>query len=97
MIKRSPKSNELYAILLERGYPREVCELITENLNTDFTAQRMISYLRYFFQPRLEDLADEMISILNDRELIAEKHEYFRTNAQWNSFLNDGLESDDII
>lgn len=28
-------------MMLDRGYPVEFCEVITQNLNTDFTAGRM--------------------------------------------------------
>ena len=91
MNSRSPKSMELYARLREGGFPAPVCELICSRLNTDYTAQRMLGYLNYFPSPRLEDLADEMVAILNDRSLIAEKHEYFRTNSEWNMYLNYGF------
>ena len=90
-MQRSQKSLELYMLLKERGYPQELCDLITSKLNTDYTAGRMIGYLSYFQSPRIEDLADEMLAILEDRKLIADKHEYFRANAAWNGFLNYGF------
>ena len=31
--------------LVERGYNEELCDVISKNLNTDFTAARMIGYL----------------------------------------------------
>lgn len=42
MKPRTAKSMELYDILLRRGYPEPFCDEITKNLNTDWTAQRMI-------------------------------------------------------
>lgn len=42
MKEKSRVSSQLYEIMLQRGYPEEFCDLITQNLNTDFTAQRMI-------------------------------------------------------
>ena len=45
MKPKSPKSVELYNLMLQRGYREEFCDLVTKNLNTDFTAQRMIGYL----------------------------------------------------
>ena len=45
---RTEKSMELYDIMLKRGYPAEFCEQITLNLNTDWTAQRMIGYLSHY-------------------------------------------------
>ena len=35
-------------MMLDRGYPVEFCEVITQNLNTDFTAGRMIGYLSHY-------------------------------------------------
>ena len=47
MKPRSEKSMKLYHILLDRGYPEPFCEQVTRNLNTDFTAGRMIGYLAH--------------------------------------------------
>ena len=35
MKPKSPKSIELYHILIKKGYPEEFCDQITRNLNTD--------------------------------------------------------------
>ena len=42
MKSRTQKSMELYNTLLNRGFPQEFCEQISLNLNTDWTAQRML-------------------------------------------------------
>ena len=39
MKPKSPKSLELYDIMIKRGYPAEFCDQITKNLNTDWTAR----------------------------------------------------------
>ena len=39
---------QLYKMLLSRGYPESFCDLVTKNLNTDFTASRMIGYLCHY-------------------------------------------------
>ena len=38
MKPRTAKSMELYDVMLKRGYPKEFCEQITLNLNTDWIA-----------------------------------------------------------
>ena len=48
MKPKSPKSLELYDIMIKRGYPAEFCDQITKNLNTDWTAGRMIGYLSHY-------------------------------------------------
>ena len=65
----SERTDELYRLLLDRGYPKEFCaEIAYKNMNTDYTATRMIGYLYRVTNPRLEDLVDEMLAILSDRD-----------------------------
>lgn len=52
----------------------------------------MIGYLYRYDKPSLEDVADEMLAILEDRNRIMEKKELERVNAAWNEFLNTGFE-----
>ena len=70
----SERTDELYRLLLDRGYPKEFCaEIAYKNMNTDYTATRMIGYLYRVTNPRLEDLVDEMLAILSDRDEIMRK------------------------
>ena len=40
----SERTEELYRLLAERGYPEELCaEIAYKHMNTDYTATRMIS------------------------------------------------------
>ena len=94
MKQRTEVSMQLYKLMLERGYPEEFCDIITKNLNTDFTAQRMIGYLYHYDHPPVEEIADEMISILSDRNQIMEKNELEEVNARWNDFLMNGFNED---
>ena len=94
MKQRTEVSMQLYKLMLERGYPEEFCDIITKNLNTDFTAQRMIGYLYHYDHPPVEEIADEMISILSDRNRIMEKKELEEVNARWNDFLKNGFNED---
>lgn len=94
MKPKSEVSMQLYKLMLERGYPEEFCDIITKNLNTDFTAQRMIGYLYHYDHPPVEEIADEMISILSDRNQIMEKKELEEVNARWNDFLMNGFNED---
>ena len=59
MKPRTELSMQLYQMLLDRGYPENLCELITRNLNTDYTATRMIGYLsHYSYLPEVEVVDD---------------------------------------
>lgn len=92
MKPKSELSQKLYQVLLRRGYPAEFADLITRNLNTDFTAKRMLGYLRQYpgdLSP--EELADEMLAILSDRARIMEKKNMETNNARWNLYMMQGF------
>jgi hypothetical protein len=91
MKPKSEKSIELYNMLLGRGYPEPFCDEVTKNLNTDWTAQRMMGYLSQYEKPPLEELVDEMLAILSDRNRIMQKKELESSNARWNEYLNNGF------
>ena len=86
------RTDELYKVLLTKGYPKELCaEIAYKNLNTDYTATRMLGYLYRYTEPRLEDVIDEMIAILSDREEIIKKKEMEQAQAVINEIYRNGL------
>ena len=91
MKPRSSQSMQLYKMLLSRGYPESFCDLVTKNLNTDFTASRMIGYLCHYSDLPPEEIADEMLAILSDREAIIRKKELEHAQATINSVYREGL------
>ncbi|MCD8104245.1 MAG: hypothetical protein LUF35_04410 [Lachnospiraceae bacterium] len=88
MKPKSELSQELYQIMLERGYQERFCDLITQNLNTDFTAQRMIFYLSHYSELPEGEIVDEMLAILGDRNRIMQKKQLEHSNAVYNEYLN---------
>ena len=88
----SERTNELYKVLLDRGYPKEFCaEIAFKNMNTDYTATRMLGYLYRVSDPRIEDLVDEMLAILSDRDAIIQKKELEHAQAVINEIYRNGL------
>ena len=88
----SERTDELYKVLLDRGYPKEFCAEITyKNMNTDYTATRMLGYLYRVSNPRIEDLVDEMLAILSDRDAIIQKKEMEHAQAVINEIYRNGL------
>ena len=86
------RTDELYKVLLTKGYPKELCaEIAYKNLNTDYTATRMLGYLYRYTEPRLEDVIDEMIAILSDREEIIKKKKMEQSQAVINEIYRNGL------
>ena len=92
MKEKSEISMQLYQMMLDRGYPENLCELITRNLNTDYTATRMIAYLsHYSYLPEVE-MVDEMLAILSDRNEIIRKKESEKAQAAINDVYRFGLD-----
>ena len=88
----SDRTDELYRALLEKGYPKEFCaELAYKNLNTDYTATRMLGYLYRMTNPRIEDVVDEMLAILSDRDAIMKKKESEYAQAAISEIYRNGL------
>ena len=88
----SEKTAELYRLLLSKGYPEELCrEIAYKHMNTDYTATRMMGYLYRVSDPRIEDLVDEMLAILSEREEIIRKKEMERAQAVMNDVYRNGL------
>ena len=88
----SERTDELYKILLSKGYPKELCaEIAYKNMNTDYTATRMLGYLYRISNPRIEDLIDEMLAILSDRNAIIQKKELEQAQIVINDVYQNGL------
>lgn len=91
MKQRTELSMQLYQLMVEKGYPEELCELVTQNLNTHYTASRMIGYLsHYSYLPDLE-VVDEMLAILSDRDAFKKKKEAEKANAAISELYRFGL------
>lgn len=91
MKPRTEESMRLYKMMLDKGYPEDFCDIVTKNLNTDWTAKRMMGYLSHYNKLPLEEVADEMLSILSDRNRIMQKKDMEEVNSKWNDFLNNGF------
>ena len=88
------RTDELYRALQEKGYPDEFCkEIAYKQMNTDYTATRMLGYLYRISNPRPEDVVDEMLAILSDRNAIIQKKEMEHAQATMNRVYRDGLDN----
>lgn len=86
------RTEELYKVLVSKGYEEGLCrEIAYKNMNTDYTATRMLGYLYRMTQPRVEDLVDEMLAILSDRDQIIRKKEMEQAQAVINEIYRNGL------
>ena len=73
-------------------YPEDFCrEIAYRQMNTDYTATRMLGYLYRISSPRPEDVVDEMLAILSDRNAIIQKKELEHAQATINKVYREGL------
>ena len=89
---RSELNKKLYDMLVKRKYPQTLCDLVTRNLDTDYTASRMIGYLSHYSDlPELE-IVDEMIAILSDRDALIQKKVSENAQSKINEIYRFGLD-----
>lgn len=92
MKPRTEISMQLYNLMMERGYPENLCDLVTRNLNTDYTATRMIGYLSHYSDLPDVEVVDEMLAILSDRNEIINKKESEQAQAKISEIYRFGLD-----
>jgi len=84
----SEKSELLYKLMLRKGYPEEFSRLICMEMNTDFTAEKMMNYVSGE-KKRLEDIADEMVAIKDFRDRLINKHISEHANISINNLYRN--------
>lgn len=72
-LHRTAQSYEVTTRLISMGFPAEFAELIGQQTNTDFTARQMLGYLRDADPHTMEEVADEMLGILEFRDRCQQK------------------------
>lgn len=82
---------------MEREYDPHFCQLIADQMRTPWTATRMLGYLRQLPKVNEEEIVDEMLGILSDRDRIVDKkimeHAQMKINELYNSSEFFGGES----
>lgn len=71
--------------------PKSSVQKLPIKIDTDYTATRMLGYLYRVSDPRIEDLVDEMLAILSDRDAIIQKKEMEHAQAVINEIYRNGL------
>lgn len=92
MDERERITEELIKQLVKMGYPAEFGTAIANNLRTEKTMSRMIRYLRNANPRSAEEIADEMLAIMEDRNRWIQKKEAEYYNAKYNEMLFNGLD-----
>ena len=92
MKPRTEISMQLYNLMMERGYPENLCDLVTRNLNTDYTATRMIGYLSHYSDLPDVEVVDEMLASSSDRNELIKKNESEQAQARISEISRFGLD-----
>ena len=69
------------------GLPEEIGKLLAKNLQSERAMRRMISYLRNGHPRGVEDIADELLAIMEDRARWIDKKQSEEANMRYNAWL----------
>ena len=93
--ERERLAKELVETIVRMGYPEEFGHAIVQNLRTEKTMSRMIGYLKHAKPRSAEEIADEMLAIMEDRKRWIQKKEAEYYNSKYNEILYFGLGVDE--
>ena len=78
--------------LARMGYPEQFAAELIKLLQTDYTIHRLNGYLYQAKNPSIEDIVDEALAILEDRDRIIRK----KKSEYYNSRINEYMLQHDI-
>lgn len=78
--------------LARMGYPEQFAAELIKLLQTDYTIHRLNGYLYQAKNPSIEDIVDEALAILEDRDRIIRK----KKSEYYNSKINEYMLQHDI-
>ena len=82
---------ELIETIVRMGYPEELGRAVAKNLGSEKTMRRMTAYLHSARPRSAEEIVDEMLAIMSDRERWIRKKEAEQANARYNELLCYGI------
>ena len=85
---------DLIGTVTQMGYPEEFGKVIAKNLGSEKTMRRMTAYLKNAKPRSAEEIADEMLAIMSDREQWIAKKEAEEANARYTQLLNENIFDD---
>ena len=95
MTERQRIYKELVETIAKMGYPEEFGIVVADHLRTEKTMTRMIGYLHQARPQSAEEIADEMLAIMSDRERWVQKKEAEYYNRKYNELLYYGLDGEE--
>lgn len=93
--ERQEAVQELVQTLSAMSYPEEFGYVIAENLKTEKMIRRMTSYLHQAKPAGAEEIADEMLAIMEQRDQWVRKKKAEYWNQKYNELLWYGLDEEE--
>ena len=87
--------DNLIETICSMGYPQELAEMIAKNLGSEKTMNRMTAYLLHAQPSSAEEIVDEMLAIMDDRERWVKKKQAEYYNAKYNELMYNGLDAEE--
>ena len=91
---RDRLKSELIQTIEKMGYPKSFGEEIAKALGSEKLLMRMLGYLYHVKPKTAEEIADEMLAILSDRDRWIQKKQAEYYNSKYNELLMYGLDHD---
>lgn len=92
MERRSSQKKEELFRYLKANFSDEFAYAITKNLNTDYTAGRMLCYIDHTMKCSKTMIVDEMLAILHEREVYIQKQKEKNKNMELNDLYVRGFD-----
>lgn len=92
---RETAYDHLIQTITRMGYPEEFGAAIARNLGSEKMMNRMTAYLHHARPRSAEEIADEMLAIMEDRDRWIKKKEAEYYNSKYNEMLYYGLGEED--
>lgn len=88
---REKAYEEMLSILHRMGYHEAFGKVLAMNLKSEKAISRMSNYLRKVKPRSAEEITDEMLAIIEERERWFQKKNAEYYNMKYNELLRDGL------
>ena len=92
---KKDRNEKLYELMVEKGYPAGFAGIVAEQMRTEYTSERMISYVKRTGLVPPEEFADEMLAIQAERDRLREKHIAEYAQQKLNRLYNEGFAEED--
>lgn len=88
MDEKELETKHLIQAVTEAGFPAEFGEILASELGGPWSLRRMSAWIYRARPTSMEQVADELVAILEERHRIVDKITTEQANAGWNEFLN---------